>query len=69
MKAKLLRILRREAEKKIQVKEFLSAKDEWMFCVTRYGYSFHTYKRYTKAIAAAERLRRAYILDKLQKLK
>lgn len=69
MKTKLLKILRRDAEKKIQVKEFLSAKDEWMFCVTRFGYSFNTYKRYTKAIAVAERFRRAYILGKLQKLK
>lgn len=69
MKSKLLRILRREAEKKIQVKEFLSAKGKWRFCVTRNGWSLKTYSRYSKAMAVVKRLRRAYILDKLQKLK
>lgn len=80
MKAKLLRILRRDAEKHISIEYqkyadkapgvFTVWNDKEAVYVKSFKPEHRNYARFREeAFELANKLRRAYILDKLQKLK
>lgn len=68
MKARLLRILRKEAEKKIFAERYPYLRNG-RFRVMQGNRCIKSCRYYTHALDFANKLRRAYILDKLQKLK
>lgn len=68
MKAKLLKILRLDAERAVKI-DIDCCCNKWKFSVLKKGSCIYVSRHYHKAEKRALNMRRDYILEKLEKLK